>query len=217
MDQLKNLVNAFAFAESNFLPLNGGLVVIWRHCPFYNQSNWSELQTTSFSHLAKFLQRQSIIATFVWTRERATGHGAHTHILLHLGETPMAVCRTLRDELMRKFKFAPSGLHISMGDFGMRTSQMRAGHLRYLLKGFDHGISRYTGIGAETEKLADVLGIQDRGSQGIIEMKRCGTSQNIGIAARRAAGWREVNDLTGLHRILYPGNVPDSCHGDILS
>jgi hypothetical protein len=216
LEQLKELCNAFTFTESAYLPLNGGLVIIWRHSLLYDWTNWSPLQTTLFSYSIKFLRRLGLETRFIWTRERASGNGAHTHVLIYLGESPMPVFKALRNELMRKFGFTADGLYPSMGDFGMRTREMRAGHLRYILKAFDPNTFRYTGIGAETQKLADVLGIQDREPQGIIGMKRCGTSQNIGVSARRTAGWQEIADLARLRGILYPDNVHDSFHGDIL-
>jgi hypothetical protein len=79
---------------------------------------------------------------------------------------------------------------------------MRAGIMRYVLKGIDHSAFRY--VGTETENIAVALGIRHRGQQGNIAIKRAGTSQNIARGARRAAGWREVRTLEGLHCILNP-------------
>jgi hypothetical protein len=52
-------------------------------------------------------------------------------------------------------------------------------------------------IGAE-------LGIDHRGQQGIIPIKRAGTSQNTNITARRRAGWCERRTLNELRDILNP-------------
>jgi hypothetical protein len=71
---------------------------------------------------------------------------------------------------------------------------------------------RYTGVGAGTEGLAAALGLEHRKPQGVIDIKRCGTSQSLGRAARRRAGWREVRDLASLRRTLHP----DEARGDVL-
>jgi hypothetical protein len=90
------------------------------------------------------------------------------------------------------------------GRFGANTVQMRAGLLRYILKGIDASAFRYTGLAGETESIAEALGIQFSGNQGLINIKRSGTSQNIGLKARRDADWVEVRDLPALRRILVP-------------
>jgi hypothetical protein len=93
-----------------------------------------------------------------------------------------------------------------MGEYGAKTATMRAGALRYVCKGIDQAAYRYVGWSGETEYIAAALGILDKGPQGIIKIKRCGTSQNIGLAARREAGWREIRDLFSLERLFNPPN-----------
>ena len=70
----------------------------------------------------------------------------------------------------------------------------------------DHAAFRYIGTGSDTENIAGALGIRHRGQQGMVAIKRAGTSLNIGPAARRKAGWTETRDLAGLHRLLNPGS-----------
>ena len=188
LSQVTSLANAFAFAEKGPLRLDAGLVVTWRHTELYDDDNWPRLQTELLDHATRFLRGRGITTAFLWVRERATGHGAHTHFLLHLGHNPLPSCRALCGELRRRFHFGPEGIHISMGEYGMLNVRMRAGQFRYLLKGFDHQAFRYTGIGSETENIADVLAIENRGPQGIINMKRCGTSQNISYARAPPSG-----------------------------
>jgi hypothetical protein len=78
--------------------------------------------------------------------------------------------------------------------------------LVYCLKGFDHRAFRYVGVNGDTENIGAALGIDHRGQQGFIDIKRCGTSQNVGPAARRKAGWTEIRGVDGLHRALNPGS-----------
>jgi hypothetical protein len=82
---------------------------------------------------------------------------------------------------------------------------MRAGALTYLLKGFDPHSFRYASPAGEMETLGLALGINGQ-QTGVIRIKRCGTSQNLGPSARRRAGWREVRDVEALRRLLDPGD-----------
>ena len=59
-------------------------------------------------------------------------------------------------------------------------------------------------VGGGAENVAAALGIRHRGQQGAVAIKRCGTSQSVGPAARRQAGWVEGRDLASLRRLLNP-------------
>jgi hypothetical protein len=52
-----------------------------------------------------------------------------------------------------------------------------------------------------------ILGLDHRGSQGIIEIKRSGVAQSLGPKARSLSGWQEVKDLEGLRRLLNPSEI----------
>jgi len=84
---------------------------------------------------------------------------------------------------------------------------MRAGGLRYWLKGIDHRDFRYLSPD-ETVNIAAAIGIEHRGTQGVVPIKRAGTSQNLGRAARHAAGWVERRALADLRAILRPPETP---------
>src|SRR3954452_3251254 len=133
-DQITNIVNAFAFSEHQRLALNGGLVVTWRASHLFDGDNWAQLQTQLLDSASRFLYRQGVTTAFFWTRERVTGHGAHTHIMIHLGGEPKIVCSKLRNYLRQRLQIEPSGLYISHGRYGMLNPQMRAGQLLYNLK-----------------------------------------------------------------------------------
>jgi len=180
------------------------LTIAWNRSASFAEGQWPALQTRLFDHLIRYLRCQGIPAAFVWVRERARGMGPHTHALVHLGRKPTAVWPRLRARLDHMFRFDPTGIDISMGAHGAKTATMRAGMLRYVCKGIDHAAFRYVGLDGETENIAAALGIRHRGQQGIVEIKRCGTSQNIGPAARRQAGWTEIRDIASLNRSLNP-------------
>lgn len=200
LEQVIDLVNASAFAHHQGRSLNARLTIVWRHTTLFTGNNWSAIQTELQEELKRFLRSEGIEPAFGWVRERAPGKGAHSHYGVHLGGRPPDVAQHLLYYLRDVFGFT-EGLRISMGRFGALTPKMRAKIVIYMLKGFDGTAFRYVGLTGETEKLATALGI-DTAPQGIIDIKRCGTSQNIGPAARARGGWRERRDIEALRRIL---------------
>ncbi len=214
LDQVCNLVNAAAFAEAQGRPLVVELTLAWRLMRGFSEKRWADIQVRAVDYMSRWLRRRKIVPTFVWDRERVPGCGVHTHVLLHLPRRGTAkLAKELRNYISRTFGFQdrvkPSdklerGVDVSYGRFGAWTREMRAGSLRYALKGFDHRAFRYVGQDGTTENLGAALGIDHRGQQGFIDIKRCGTSQNIGPAARRKAGWPEIKDVDGLRRALNP-------------
>lgn len=208
LDQVRDLVNAVAFADASGCALNATLAVTWPLSALFSEPKWSELQTALLDRLTRHLRRRGVETAFVWTRERQTGTGAHTHIMLHLGRKPTAVCEDLLAYIERKFRFEADGLKIEMGEYGMFSRNMRAGALLYLTKAIDHKDFRYSG--RETQNIGHLLGIRHRGTQGIIKIKRAGASQNIAAAARKRAGWREIRELERLHHVLHPDRTTDN-------
>lgn len=205
LDQLRQLVNAAAFAEVCGAPLNGMATLRWADAEGFEPDRWAAMQGRLFDKLSRWLQAQGISPAFVWVRERVPGVGCHTHLLLHLGSRPLSVAADLTAYLLRAGGFRRAeGVHVSLGEFGAMTIEARAGLRRYAAKGFDHRLWRYTGPDGGTENLGAVLGLDHRGSQGIIEIKRAGVSQSLGPTARRRAGWVETRDLHGLRRLLHP-------------
>jgi hypothetical protein len=210
LDHIRGVVNAAAFAEYLGRPLNGHLIATWRHSTCFSglDGDWTRLQTQLLDRLTRWLSARGVVTAFVWVRERSRGMGRHTHVLAHLGPRPKTLSNDLETYLTNTLSFDdPAGIKISYGRFGAKTPSMRAGLLRYILKGIDPKAFRYSGLGAETENIADFLGFQYRGRQGTVKIKRCGVSQNIGPKVRREAGWREQRDLATLRRRLYPDEL----------
>lgn len=206
IDQVRQAVNAASFAETLSLPLNAQITIAWRHSPAFaaDGSNWSKVQTKLFDRIVRYLMRHKITTAFVWTRERQRGRGPHTHVAIHLGQKPKQIRKELQTYITKTFDFEREGIDFQMGDFGAQTPEMRAGILRYALKAIDHTDFRYTGNGTETENIGQALGIEHRGSHGVINIKRSGISQNIGPAARKQGGWIELRDIASLARKLTP-------------
>ncbi len=200
------MANAHAFADSLHRPCNALLTIVWRHALQWSGSeqSWSDMQTRLLNQVTRWLQACNVETAFVWARERACGKGAHTHVAIYLGPNPVSICQKLESWLIEKFQFEAEGVDISFSKYGARSKKMRAGILRYIAKGIDHQMFKYEGF--DTFNVADALGIEHRGTQGVIGIKRAGTSQNVGIGARRSASYREIRDIHGLARLLQPVN-----------
>lgn len=202
LEQVRALVNALTFARYTGRPLNAMLTIAWQQSGLFTEADWAHLQTALVDRTVRHLQRRGIQTAFVWTRERVHGRGAHTHLLAYLGSQPARIAPELVDYLTSKFQFEQGGLRPDMGDYGAHTPVMQAGLLRYVLKGYDHRAFIYAAT--ETVNIGAALGIDHRGQQGIIDIKRAGTSQNIGAAARKRAEWAEIRDIAALTRALNP-------------
>ncbi len=207
--QVRLLVNAHMFASGSDIarPLNTLLTIVWRRsAQWLGVESWPQLQGRFLDQATRWLQRQGIATAFVWTRETRQGTGPHTHVALHLGARPIEV----RDPFLRwaegAFAFDADGVRLTMGRYGAMTPRARAGILRYLLKGIDHRQFQY--CCGEALNTAAELGIENRGPQGIVTIKRAGTSQNIAPTARRRAAWPERRSIAELSRHLQPAAAP---------
>jgi hypothetical protein len=208
LEQVKHLLNAAVYAEAAGMPLNAMVTIRWIDAEGFDPSVWAAMQTRLLDKMGRWLRERGVNPAFVWVRERVPGVGCHTHALVHLGPKPLAVAADLTAYLLRTGRFQRSeGVFISLGKFGAQTVEARAGLRCYVAKGLDHRLWRYTGVGDETENLGAVLGLDHRGSQGVVEIKRSGFSQSLGPAARRRAGYQDVRDLPGLRRMLHPDEV----------
>lgn len=200
-NQVAQLGNAAAFAASMGHPLNAQITLAWECVPGFSAYDLPQLQGALMLRLGQWLRRHGVTLRCVWVRERVSGRGLHSHLLLSLPST-------LREEA-QAFLTASGGFvdtARSKGvwvECGAGTAAAWAGSLRYFAKGLDHRDFVYGPCGS-TENLGVLLGVDHRGSQGIIHSKRSGISENLGPKARSKAGWREVRDPLGLSFILNP-------------
>jgi hypothetical protein len=133
--------------------------------------------------LDKWLRRKGIAFAAAWSRERMSGGQAevvHCHLLLHL---PVEACtkRKLQVEaaIYRLIKRHGKGYWAEQV-IDLRIHDNPDG--KYLIKGGGPKVWNRFRLRKEHRRL-----------QGLIHGKRCGTTQNIGRAARqRAMGQREV-------------------------
>lgn len=205
LDQVGNLTNALVFADTLRLSLSVQITVAWDLMPGFQPGDWSACQTALVKVMALWLRRRDIEPAYAWTREVSASQWCHTHFQIHLPKRNTAYLAVdLVKHLGKAFRFLPGGIEARFGTFGMWTPAMRAGDFIYLLKGMDHRDIRYLSPAEPPQNIGAELGIKHRGTQGEVSIKRAGTSQNLGKAARSAANWTERRSLADLHAILQP-------------
>lgn len=216
LDQVREQTNAFEFADQQGRPLTVALTIAWNMMEGFEpngwMARWSRTQTRLLKSAAEWLARRDIEPTWVWVRECSASLWCHTHLQLHLpriakGKRTGALARELVEHLKRSFRFAPAGIKAVFGTFGMWTKGMRQGEFIYQLKGIDHRAFKYISP-EETVNIAAAIGVEHRGTQGTIPIKRAGTTENISRSARHRAGWHERRSLDELRQIIRPPQSP---------
>lgn len=204
--QVRELVNAEAFAEAIKRPFAAMLTLHWRCDPAFDPAEWGTRTTRFLDKLRRWLDRQDIPPFYAFVHEVGGHYGHHTHLLLHLPHLQAAAYRALKGELeawvietenLEAKRIDPRGRPWSPvrvtpnkpGTFGMRTRKMRGGALSYLLKAIDPDDVTYRGHGAEQKAAA--MGIKPRRSKPV-KAKRYGASRSLGPKARREADWTEL-------------------------
>jgi hypothetical protein len=199
LEQVANLLNAVAFSNSTGHALIVKMTVVWAHFDGFSEDQLGALTTRFFDRIGKWLRKRGVDLRAVWTRERGQQKGHHLHALTNI---PVRFLADIEPFLKRAFRVSAGGLRFRYGKFGMRSLRMQMGALRYACKALDHRAFRYQGY--ESVNIADALGIQHVGTDGVITAKRAGWTENIGPTARRRAGWRELRHLDQLSEALNP-------------
>jgi len=204
VEQVGQLTNAAAFAASLGSPLNAQLTFVWPLVPGFTAGDLPRLQHELLRRFGQWLRRRGVVPRFVWVRERVRGRGLHLHVQTSL---PQELVEAAEAFLTAAGGFVdippPDAIKGVMISWGSGSHGAWAGLLKYLAKGLDHRDFVY-GPHGTTINLGVLLGVQHRGMQGLIAMKRSGVSQNIGPKARAAAGWQEVTDPLDLAYWLNP-------------
>jgi len=155
-----------------------------------------DLQAKVFRSIRDFLAQHGIPWRCVWTRECGPRYSRmHTHALLF---GPPTLSPDLANLIRRVGGLHERDVFISSNrNRGITTRAARAGVIRDLFecvspRSADQGVSVWQafGIDARRKKRCTILG------------KRTGTSESIGFAARRAAGWVDLTTLDQLRTVL---------------
>jgi hypothetical protein len=163
--QAQNLIEAIGFARRIGLPLNEFITIQWSRAD-PGADPVARLKTM-LDRAREWFRRRDLELTYIYVHEHGDLGLLHSHIMIHLpGEHWPAfdsmVCQWMDSEC-HEHLIETKPVHDELG------------LIRYLLKGVEpSGWSRSWGIQTQ--------------DQGVIQGKRCGTSENIGAAARTRYG-----------------------------
>ena len=172
--QATNLIEAVDFAKSIDLPLVAHLTIHWSGTVAFDDHEGARFAKVRES-LAKVLLRRGIPTAWVWCREcKAHTDIVHCHLLFHLPVEHRSgrKLEEMKAHLVRLVGHHGNGI---LGEFAVELVTWPDPDGLYLIKGG----------GPLVWKQLPRIRKDWRTSQGIIHGKRCGTTQNIGRAARR--------------------------------
>ena len=180
--QATNLINAVAFARALETPLNAHATVHWVGTEFGDDPD-GRLFAKVREGFDKWLKRRGIPGglSAVWVRERLSGGSAevvHCHMLFHLAHPFTRGRRRIEveDALERLIDRHGDGNH---ADYTLKLTFPTTPNGLYLIKGGGPDVWRKFSVPRCWRK-----------PQGNILGKRCGTTENIGSAARSSRTMR---------------------------
>jgi len=182
--QMENMVAAAAFALAIGLPLNRFITIAWECCGIED-----DLTATMYflRRAREWLAHQGEGFACVWFREWGPKRRGHVHILLHL---PPHLARAFNAMAWRWRKACGA-----VWTQGAIKSVPVGRSLRTAFMGVEDGVAYAPELSKVLGYLAKGVSDDFRGRHrwksgkpgGAVVGKRCGTSQNIGAKARRAA------------------------------
>jgi hypothetical protein len=189
MRQASNMMEAVAFAKQIDLPLVAHLSIHWAYTEVSDDPDGKLFRKFRFREgLDKWADRHGFPLTGIWARERISrgqAEAVHCHLLFHLPvqyragkglrEVEAAVYRLIKKHGRRNGDKRGDGY---WADNVIKLVIHDNPDGKYLIKGGGPEVWGRFGVRKE-----------DRSSQGLIFGKRCGTTENIGPAARTR--WNE--------------------------
>ena len=211
MRQASNMMEAVAFAKLIGLPLVAHLTVHWAYTDVGDDHD-GKLFAKVREGLDKWARRRGFPLTCIWARERISGGQAevvHCHLLFYLPVEYRTGKRLLEVEAAIYRLINKHGRHD--GQHGYWADEV----IKLVIHDNPDGKYLIKGGGAEVWKRFRVRK-EHRRLQGLIHGKRCGTTENIGPAARRRwkqrqDGKEQVRERRGC--LWLPRQAKASCHG----
>jgi hypothetical protein len=161
--QIENLFEADHFARCLGLPLNTFVTVSWQNTQQGSEDIPERFQRATKA-MGEWLRRRTCPPTWIFVHENPGNSKPNCHLLVHVPSGYLASFRAIAPEW---FGALECGVHI-------RTRNgPRDRCLSYMVKGTD--IITAHRYGARASK------------QGLIDFKRCGWTQNLGVTARERA------------------------------
>jgi hypothetical protein len=176
VEQATNIAEAVKFAKSMDRPLVAHLTIHWSGTVAFDDPDGTRFAKVR-EGLAKVLSRRGIPVAWVWCREcKAHTDIVHCHLLFHLPVAYRAGRKLdeIEAHLVRLIDRHGDGI---LGEFAVRLVIWPNPDGLYLIKGG----------GPLVWKQFPRIRKHWRTPQGIIQGKRCGTTQSIGPSARQRA------------------------------
>jgi len=174
LSSAENVIHAAGHAALIDAPLNRHLTISWYVAGLPGRVH--DAQRDVLQKASKWLAYHGVTPAYVWAVENGPVLQYHTHIAIHVPQPLAGRFRTMVDRWvksvggnphlcgavkMTRDKYSRTDYHESIRDL-----------LRYMLKGSEHRAAQLLGIEPNYEKA------------GLVQGKRCGTSQNLGPKAR---------------------------------
>lgn len=174
----QNLIQAVGYAAQIGVPLNRFLTISWYVAGLPGQVLDAQREVLQLA--SKWLAYHGVTPAYVWVIENGPRLRYHSHIFLHV---PKHLARRFRNPMVNRWVKRTGADPTTRGAIRMKRDRYERDdyhastrHLiRYFLKGIDLEAAQLLGIDVDYE------------SAGFVTGKRCGVSQNLGLAARERA------------------------------
>jgi hypothetical protein len=161
--QIEGLFEADCFARSSGLPLNTFVTVSWQNTREGSADIQRRFQK-AIKAMGQWFRRKNFPATWIFVHENPGNSRPNCHMLVHV----------LSGHLGSFKEMAPKWFDALVGGVHIRTRNGPTDRcLSYMVKGTDWVTARCHGARARP--------------QGVIDFKRCGWTQNLGVTARGQA------------------------------
>jgi hypothetical protein len=210
IEDARQLINAAMFAAWRKHPFTVCATIRWdTSTNAFDPSPraWIVRQGRLFERMSRWLERNGIPVSYAWTREVSRTRIPHSHILLHL---PFKHWTEFRAFMVESGGFRDGvkpfdPVYLEGGEYGTYSLPMRAGKLKYLLKGMNTTETFRDATNGRTVNLMDALRVDNRDEERMpLAGKRTGVSRTLDRLARAVAGWQELLTVKELHRALNP-------------
>jgi hypothetical protein len=177
-EQVRNLMEAVAFAETLGLPLSRFTTIHWAKA---SVRDGGKATAAFIKALTRLASARGYPVAFVWVRENGPDKGDHVHILWHGPEDWPDLQRCLRRAMKATDAVNRKDVRRTLS-VGRSLRAALAGGPDYLAN--LGAVFSYLVKGADPEALT-TLGLDRAEAGGVVVGKRCGVSENIGPEARR--------------------------------
>lgn len=178
LNSADNAIQAVGYADQIGRPLNRFVTIDWQLAQCLGR--FQDVQGKFFERFSKWARYRNFGVAYVWALENSRDIGIHSHILIHVPSHHLIDFK----RIVPKWIDGDVDQSGATKTFKIQTVKYHSGADRlnpvkkatkYLLKGI-------------SDQARQILTpIEDRGPQGVIVGRRCGTSESIGRTARKAA------------------------------